>query len=107
MIAYMLTLALAVVSISPPMLQLSSWGGMCSGKMKVYVPSHTENRRIIIQQNDGTDAIDRSEADIPASGYSRDVTFVLYEGEHRTISAWVIGPNDKIRGTAVARVNCN
>lgn len=100
---------LAVVSISPSFLNLQSWGGMCSGKMRVYVPSHPDNRRIVIQQSDGTTAdVDVSEADIAASGFSRDIIIVAYEGDHRTITAWVYGPGrDTIRGTAVARVNCN
>ena len=81
-------------------------GWTCAGTLRVYAPAHPENRRIVIQQNDGTNTVDVSEADIPGEGFAREFRLQLIAGEQRTVTAWVLGPQHRIRGTAVARVRC-
>lgn len=100
-----LILALAVVSITPSQLNLLAFAGGCVGSLRVYAPAHPDNRVIRIQQNDGTNVVDVSEADIPGAGFSRDLRLTLYAGEQRTVTAWIVG-SKTVRGSAVARVQC-
>ena len=100
-----LLLALAVVSITPSLLNLLPDARGCVGTLLVYAPAHPDNRVLRIQQNDGTDAVDVSEADLAGGRFSRELHLRLGAGEFRTVTAWVIGPKT-IRGSAVARVQC-
>lgn len=101
----MVAVALAVIAIEPPVTTLLAFAGHCDGTLRVYAPAHPDNRRVLIQQNDGTNVVDVSEADIPAAGFSRVLHLSMGAGEHRTITAWVLGVKT-VRGSAVARVTC-
>ena len=109
----LLALALAVVTITPAYQELEVYKGMCGGRVRIYVPPHKDNRRLIVQVSDGfTDpnykkgAPEVMETPLDSGPEEQIRTFTLYKDGHITFTAFVEGPDRKFRGTAVSYTVC-